>query len=40
MLALGQTFIRAGIYAGPRALPQCFSSLRIIENLWQPGGNL
>jgi hypothetical protein len=37
MLALGQTFIQASIYAGPKALPQCFRQLCIIKNLWQPG---
>jgi hypothetical protein len=30
-------FTRASIYAGPRALPQCFRQLCIIKNLWQPG---
>ena len=37
MLARGQGFMRASIYAGPRALPQCLRQLCIIKNLWQPG---
>jgi len=41
MLTLGQTFIRASIYAGsagtPAMTPQGFRQLRIVKNLWQPG---
>jgi hypothetical protein len=37
MLALDESFMRASIYEGPRALPRCFRQLCMIINLWQPG---